>query len=98
MKNLLPPQNYAAETLVEMLEDHPVSQKDLAEAVGIKAPIITYLKKGERPFNAEHDLRLCKYFGFSEGYFLRLQTSYELEKARYESYEEIERIAPFQAA
>jgi plasmid maintenance system antidote protein VapI len=32
--------------------------------------------------SADTDLRLCRYFSLSEGYFLRLQNAYELMEAK----------------
>ena len=37
---------------------------------------------GTRRVTADTDLRLCRFFGLSEGYFLRLQNAYELMEAK----------------
>jgi addiction module HigA family antidote len=33
---------------------------------------------GSRDISAATDLRLCRFFGLSEGYFLRLQNAYDM--------------------
>ena len=37
---------------------------------------------GTRNISGDTDLRLCKFFGLSEGYFLRLQNAYDTLKAK----------------
>jgi plasmid maintenance system antidote protein VapI len=44
---------------------------------------------------ADIDLRLCRYFGLSEGYFLRLQNSYELMEAKRSLGETLNQIIPY---
>jgi antitoxin HigA-1 len=46
---------------------------------------------------ADTDLRLARYFGLSEGYWLRLQNSYDIMQARREAGKVIDRIKPFAA-
>jgi addiction module HigA family antidote len=44
--------------------------------------------------DADIDLRLGRYFGMSEGFFLRLQNSYDLEEVRRSRGRELARIVP----
>ena len=44
---------------------------------------------------ADTDLRLCKYFGLSEGFFLRLQLTYDLMEAKRAIGKQIAKIKPF---
>jgi plasmid maintenance system antidote protein VapI len=44
--------------------------------------------------DADIDLRLGRYFGMSEGFFLRLQNSYDLEEVRRARGRELDRIVP----
>jgi hypothetical protein len=37
---------------------------------------------GARDITADSDLRLCKFFGLSDGYFLRLQNAYDMLEAK----------------
>jgi len=48
---------------------------------------LTYLSihqviQGKAPMTAGINLRLCRYFGLSDGYFLRLHYAYELMEAK----------------
>jgi len=50
--------------------------------------------EGARPVDAELDLRLGRYFGMSEGFFLRLQDDYELLEAKRSLNDDLSRITP----
>ncbi|MGM0703840.1 MAG: HigA family addiction module antitoxin [Pseudomonadota bacterium] len=54
----------------------------LATAIGVPATHIGQIARGERAITADTDLRLSRYFGTSEGYWLRLQNAYDLEQAK----------------
>jgi addiction module HigA family antidote len=75
----IPLPNYFSEVLKETLEESAVTQKDIAEAVGIPAAHLSEMKHGKRRITPENDLRLSRYFRITSGYFLRLQLRYELE-------------------
>ena len=49
---------------------------------------------GRRAVTAETDLLLTRYFGLSEGLFLRLQVSYDLEEARRALGEKLRAVCP----
>jgi antitoxin HigA-1 len=50
--------------------------------------------KGRRAVTADTDLRLCRYFGLSDGWRLRLQTHYDTERAHDAMSEVLARIRP----
>ena len=52
--------------------------------------------RGRRGISADTDLRLARYFGLSEGYWLRLQNAYDIMEARHEAGKTIARIKPYQ--
>ncbi len=81
---LLPLVNFFAETLRETLEEWAVSQAEVARQTGIPSPHLTDMKKGRRRCTPEHDLRLSRYFGTSQGFWLRLQLDYEMMRAARE--------------
>jgi addiction module HigA family antidote len=66
----------------------------LAEAVGVEADRLRSVIAGQRPVNAELDLRLARYFRMSEGFFLGLQTDYELREAKRALNGSLDRIVP----
>jgi len=57
----------------EFLNEIGVSQNQLAKAIGVPGNRVHAIVKGTRDITADTDLRLCKFFGLTEGYFLRLQ-------------------------
>jgi addiction module HigA family antidote len=52
------------------------------------------LVEGRMAVDADTDLRLARYFGMSEGFFLRLQNSFDLEEARRTLEDDLEQITP----
>ena len=44
--------------------------------------VLKSIVQAKSPVTADIDLRLCRYFKLSEGYFLRLQNDYELMEAK----------------
>ena len=49
---------------------------------------------GKRAVTADTDLRLTRYFGLSEGFFLRLQMDYDLRMQKREMTEALKAIGP----
>jgi len=71
-----------------------ISNYRLAKDIGVPAQRIGEIVKGRRAITADTDLRLCKYFGLSNGYWLRAQAAYEVEVAAYKLAGELELIRP----
>lgn len=67
----------------------------LAKDIGVSATRIGQIVAGKRAISADTDLRLCKYFGLSEGYWLRMQNRYDIEIEKTMIQEELSRIVPF---
>lgn len=59
-----------------------LSAAALARALGVPANRITALLKGERGVTADTALRLSRYFGTTPEFWMRLQSEYELRRAR----------------
>lgn len=78
----------------EFIDEIGISQNSLAKALKVPANRIHQIVNGERRITADTDLRLCKFFGLSEGYFSRLQSIYETMEAKKEIKREIDHI-PF---
>ena len=71
----------------EFLKPMGISQYRLAKEIDVPAQRIGQIVAGKRAITADTDLRLCKFFGLSDGYWLRAQAAYDTEVAR-------ERLAP----
>jgi addiction module HigA family antidote len=62
--------------LEEFLKPMGLSQNALARAVHVAPRRINEIVLGKRDITADTDLRLARYFGLSEGFFLGLQMDY----------------------
>ncbi len=60
------------------MEPLGLSQNALARAVRVPPRRINELVHGRRAVTADTDLRLTRYFGLSEGFFLGLQADHDL--------------------
>ena len=95
MENNLLPNPHAGEILrQEFLEELKIKDKDLSLAIDISPRVIENIIQGKASINADIDLRLSRYFGLSEGYFLRLQNSYDLMEAKRRLGEDLNHIVP----
>lgn len=76
----------------EFLEPMGISQYRLAKEIGVPAQRIGQIILGRRAITADTDLRLCKFFGLSDGYWLRAQVAYDTEVARQKLEPELKKI------
>ena len=80
--------------LEEFLKPMELSQNALARAVHVAPRRINEIVLGKRDITADTDLRLARYFGVSEGFFLGLQTDYDLMQRRREIDRDLKTIRP----
>lgn len=76
----------------EFLEPMGISQYRLAKETGIPAQRIGQIVLGRRVVTADTDLRLCKFFGLSDGYWLRAQAAYDTDVTRRNIEPELKKI------
>ena len=79
----------------EFLIPMGISKYRLAKEIGVPAGRIGQIVAGERSITADTDLRLCRFFGLSDGYWLRAQAAYDTEVAREKLAPELKRIRPW---
>ena len=72
-----------------------VSQYRLAKEIGVPAQRIGEIIAGRRAITADTDLRLCRFFGLSGGYWLRAQAAHDTEVAEQELAPVLKRIRPW---
>lgn len=65
--------------LEEFLKPMEISQYRLAKEIGVPAQRIGDIVAGKRTITADTDLRLCRFFGLSNGYWLRAQAAHDTE-------------------
>jgi addiction module HigA family antidote len=80
--------------LEEFLKPMDLSQNALARAVNVPPRRINEIVLGKRAVTADTDLRLARYFGLSEGFFLGLQADFDLMERRRTMGEELTAITP----
>ncbi|MCV3764878.1 HigA family addiction module antitoxin [Rhizobium sp. TRM95796] len=78
----------------DFLEPMSISQNALAKAVKVPPRRINEIVLGKRAVTADTDLRLARYFGMSEGFFLGLQTDFDLMQRRRQIENELATIEP----
>ncbi|WP_067732470.1 HigA family addiction module antitoxin [Novosphingobium naphthalenivorans] len=68
--------------------------EEVATGAGLALDYLKALLSESAPVDAITDLRLARYFGMSEGFFLGLQIDYDLEEGRRTRGDELDRIVP----
>ena len=91
---LLPNPHPGEILLEEFLKPMELSQNALARAIGVPPRRINEIVLGKRAISADTDLRLARYFGLSEGFFLGLQADYDLMERRRRIADELATIQP----
>ena len=85
--------------LEEFLRPFELSQNRLARELGVPPRRINEIVLGKRSITPDTAMRLARYFGSSERFWLGLQTDYDLEEARLVSGERIEQqVQPHDSA
>src|SRR5437016_10079673 len=73
----------------DFLEPLGLSQYAVAKAIGVTPMRVNQIVRGERSITADTALRLSRYFGTRPGWWLDLQSHYDLQKAADETEERI---------
>lgn len=82
MPTKLPPIHPGEVLLEEFLLPMGISQYRLAKSISVPPRRINELVHGKRAVTADTALRLSRYFGTSERFWLNLQTRYDLEREK----------------
>ena len=86
---------HAGELLAsEFMEPLGMECSALAEAIAVEPARLRAMLDGSQPVDGELDLRLGRYFGMSEGFFLHLQHDFQLREAKRALNGELDRIQP----
>lgn len=84
--------------MLEYLEPLGITQHRVAVAVGVPPRRINEIVHGKRGITADTALRLARYFGTSERFWLNLQSRYELEVERDRLAGTLDQIVPLATA
>jgi addiction module HigA family antidote len=82
----------------EFLLPMRISNYRLAKEIGVPAQRIGEIVAGRRSITADTDLRLCKFFGLSDGYWLRGQARFDTETAKDTMADELAQIRRWDVA
>jgi addiction module HigA family antidote len=88
----IPNQTPGEVLLLDFIEPMGLTQNGLARAIGVPPRRINEVVLGKRTVTADTDLRLARYFGLSDGFWLGLQS--DLLRQRRKIAADLERIEP----
>ena len=75
-----------------------ITKYRLAKEIGVPPQRIGDIVMGKRAITADTDLRLCRFFGLSDGYWLRAQAAHDTEVTRGQLAGELDKIRPWNSA
>ena len=84
--------------LEEFLKPLEISQYRLAKDINVPARRINEIVLGKRAISVDTALRLSRYFGLSERFWINLQTRYDLEKEKDKLQDRLEKEVLIYAA
>jgi len=76
----------------EFLKPLGITKYRLAKEIGVPPRRIREIVSGRRAITADTDLRLCKCFGLSEGWWLRGQIRFDTKIAKRALQKELQKI------
>ncbi|MBU8577966.1 HigA family addiction module antitoxin [Brevibacterium luteolum] len=84
--------------LVDFIEGFGITQNKLAVSIGVPPRRINEIVHGKRGITADTAIRLARYFGTSEEFWMNLQSNYELRIERRALQDTIATISPLEVA
>ena len=78
----------------EFLKPMKVSAYELAKQLHVPAPRINDIVLEKRGITADTAVRLAKYFGTTEQFWMNLQASYEVRRAKAHLARDLQKIRP----
>lgn len=84
--------------MTEFLEPLGVTQHRLTVAIGVPPRRINEIVHGKRRITADTALRMARYFGTSERFWMSLQGSYDLELERDRLVDRLDEMEPLRGA
>lgn len=90
---------HPGEILMEdFIEGFGITQNKLAVSIGVPPRRINEIVHGKRGITADTAIRLARYFGTSEEFWMNLQSHYELRTERRALMDQVEAITPLERA
>ena len=89
-----PPTHPGEILLEEFLNPMKLTQRELAEGIRVPYQRVNEIVNGKRGITPSTALRLAKFFGNSEGFWMNLQLRWDLYRARDSEANELKKIQP----
>jgi addiction module HigA family antidote len=89
---------HPGEILADDLDELEISQSHLARALGVPRSRINQIVLGRRSIEADTALRLARFFGTSDRYWLNLQARYDLEATKDALGDALAKVEPLRTA
>lgn len=83
--------------LHDFLEPMGITQYRLSKGIDVPPRRINEIVHGKRGISADTALRLSRYFGLTDPYWLNLQTQYDLQMAKEQLHDTLDLIEPIAA-
>jgi antitoxin HigA-1 len=93
-----PPTHPGEMLLEEFLNPMELTQRDLAQAIGVPYQRINEIVNGRRGITPSTALRLARFFGMSPDFWMNLQQRWDLYHARQDESQSLQKIKPFVSA
>jgi addiction module HigA family antidote len=91
---LMPPIHPGEILLEDFLKPMGISQYRLAKDIHVPARRINEIVHGTRAVSTDTALRLSRYFGMSDQFWIRAQTNYDIETVRDQMANTLNQIRP----
>ncbi|MEA5154355.1 hypothetical protein SDC9_61380 [bioreactor metagenome] len=82
----------------DFIEGFGITQNKLAVSIGVPPRRINEIVHGKRGITADTAIRLARYFGTSEEFWMNLQSNHELRLERRALRDAVAAITPLQTA
>ena len=96
-KRDFPPIHPGEVLLHDFMEPMGITQYRVAKGIGVSPRRINQIVHGERAISADTALRLSRYFGLTDQYWLNLQALYDLQMAKEQLHGVLDSIEPLAA-
>lgn len=84
--------------VVDFIGEFGITQNKLAVSIGVPPRRINEIVHGKRGITADTAIRLARYFGTSDEFWMNLQSNYELRLERRALRDQVAAIKPLVAA
>ena len=96
--NMIEPIHPGESLLEDFINGFGITQNKLAVSIGVPPRRINEIVHGKRGITADTAIRLARYFGTSEEFWMNLQSNYELRIERRVNQDSVAAITPLEVA